>query len=178
MRKKKKKEVKTEGKETSEKSTRGSFLLRSSASEFIGLFLFRQDSFRFFFFFHFTFARAPFPRTFFPVQQDRSKKIIKNSTMGRGCRALVVAAVVCASAAVLGVGGRHGAVAAAPTSSAASAGTSASASGRSLAATDRAPSSSITSADVQKTTLALLEAAELQAAVSDSMVREKRERDN
>jgi len=83
--------------------------------------------------------------------------------MACGRRALVVAAAVVCASAVLG-GGRHASVAAAAPSLH---------SGRSLAASAAAPASSITSADVEKTTLALLEAAELQAAVSDSMVRRK-----
>ena len=86
----------------------------------------------------------------------------------RGRKALVVAAAVVCASAVLG--GRHASVAAAAAHS-----SSASNSGRSLAASVAAPASSITSADVEKTTLALLEAAELQAAVSESMVREKEE---
>lgn len=81
--------------------------------------------------------------------------------MACGRRALIVAAAVVCASAVLG-GGRHASVAAAAPSLH---------SGRSLAASAAAPASSITSADVEKTTLALLEAAELQAAVSDSMVR-------
>jgi len=80
--------------------------------------------------------------------------------MACGRRALIVAAAVVCASAVLG-GGRHASVAAAAPSLH---------SGRSLAASAAAPASSITSADVEKTTLALLEAAELQAAVSDSMV--------
>lgn len=90
--------------------------------------------------------------------------------MARGRRALAVAAAVVCASAVLSSGGRHASVAAAHSHY------SMSNSGRSLAASAAAPASSITSADVEKTILSLIEAAEIQASVSDSMVRREKER--
>ena len=105
------------------------------------------------------FTRAP-PWPSLPLHRARKQRKTKTAAMACGRRALIVAAAVVCASAVLG-GGRHASVAAAAPSLH---------SGRSLAASAAAPASSITSADVEKTTLALLEAAELQAAVSDSMV--------
>lgn len=117
-----------------------------------------------FFLLHFFPRSSPAFHRSFRCKGTEARERNKTPAMGRARRAfVVVAAVACASA--LG-GRRHGAIAVAAASSGAS-GTSGA--GRSLTAT--APSSSITSADVKKTTLALLEAAELQAAISDSVVR-------